>query len=221
MLTVTRSRMSAILARLPPYSGIMLSTSSTSAPSATRRRAIAEPIRPNAAGDHHPGVAKSAQTANQNGTSPLPRRCRQSRPPCPAEYNLLTEISLSCRRRRPVEPARLDATPLWATSQNDRPGGLFRTLRREASVVCRNRWLCSRCCSPAAAERRRLPRKRSCLSCRPVAHDIDYRPIEIDDPRDPHCTVDTAVRVRRIRGRVEPARDDELRARQPSRRIRA
>src|SRR5215831_8321842 len=38
--------MSAILARLPPYSGIMLSTSRTSAPRATSRRAMAEPIRP-------------------------------------------------------------------------------------------------------------------------------------------------------------------------------
>src|SRR5215472_978844 len=46
MLTASRSRMSTILARLPPYSGIMLSTSSTSAPRATSRRAMAEPIRP-------------------------------------------------------------------------------------------------------------------------------------------------------------------------------
>src|SRR5215472_17901954 len=46
MLTATRSQMSAMLARLPPYSGIMLSISSTSVPSATRRRAIAEPMRP-------------------------------------------------------------------------------------------------------------------------------------------------------------------------------
>src|SRR6266851_1049413 len=46
MLTRTRSRMSAMLARLAPASATMLSTSSTSAPSATKRRANAEPIRP-------------------------------------------------------------------------------------------------------------------------------------------------------------------------------
>src|SRR6266851_5772019 len=46
MLTETRSRMCAIFAGLPPYSGIMLSTSRTSAPNATRRRAMAEPMRP-------------------------------------------------------------------------------------------------------------------------------------------------------------------------------
>src|SRR5271166_146241 len=46
MLTATLSRISAILARLPPYSGIILSTRRTSAPSATRRRANAEPIKP-------------------------------------------------------------------------------------------------------------------------------------------------------------------------------
>src|ERR1700682_5146382 len=46
MLTETRSRMFAIFAGLPPYSGIMLSTSRTSAPNATRRRAMAEPMRP-------------------------------------------------------------------------------------------------------------------------------------------------------------------------------
>lgn len=29
-------------------------------------------------------------------------------------------------------------------------------------------------------------------------HDIDYRPVKIDNPRDSRCTVETAVRVRRI-----------------------
>lgn len=38
---------------------------------------------------------------------------------------------------------------------------------------------------------------RACLADL-TRHDIDYRPIEIDTPRDPRCTVDTAVRVRRI-----------------------
>ena len=43
---MTRSRISAILAKLPPYSGIILSTRRTLAPRVTRRRANAEPIKP-------------------------------------------------------------------------------------------------------------------------------------------------------------------------------
>ena len=38
---------------------------------------------------------------------------------------------------------------------------------------------------------------RACLAAL-SHHDIDYQPIEIDNPRDARCTVDTAVRVRRI-----------------------
>jgi hypothetical protein len=38
---------------------------------------------------------------------------------------------------------------------------------------------------------------RACLASL-SRHDIDYQPIEIDNPRDARCTVDTAVRVRRI-----------------------
>ena len=38
---------------------------------------------------------------------------------------------------------------------------------------------------------------RACLAAL-SRHDIDYRPVEVDDPRDARCTVDTAVRVRRI-----------------------
>jgi len=38
--------MSVMLATFPPPSGTMLSKSSTSAPSATKRRASAEPIKP-------------------------------------------------------------------------------------------------------------------------------------------------------------------------------
>src|SRR5690242_18080977 len=46
MLSCTRSRMSAMLRRLPPYSGISESTRNTFAPSATSRRASAEPMKP-------------------------------------------------------------------------------------------------------------------------------------------------------------------------------
>ena len=31
-----------------------------------------------------------------------------------------------------------------------------------------------------------------------AGHDIDYRPVEIDNPRDSRCTVEAPVRVRRI-----------------------
>ena len=38
---------------------------------------------------------------------------------------------------------------------------------------------------------------RACLAAL-ARHDIDYRPVEVDDPRDSRCVVDTAVRVSRI-----------------------
>lgn len=38
---------------------------------------------------------------------------------------------------------------------------------------------------------------RACLATL-SRHDVDYQQIEADDPRDSRCTVDTAVRVRRI-----------------------
>jgi hypothetical protein len=38
---------------------------------------------------------------------------------------------------------------------------------------------------------------RACLA-RLSAHDISYRPIDIGDPADPHCQVDTAVKISRI-----------------------
>jgi hypothetical protein len=38
---------------------------------------------------------------------------------------------------------------------------------------------------------------RACLA-ELSRHDIDYRPVEVDNARDPRCTVDAAVRVRRI-----------------------
>src|SRR5579883_3685024 len=44
--TVTRSRISAMFAGLPPYSGNKLSTRSKSAPSATSRAATVEPMKP-------------------------------------------------------------------------------------------------------------------------------------------------------------------------------
>ena len=38
---------------------------------------------------------------------------------------------------------------------------------------------------------------RACLA-RLSAHDISYRPTDIGDPGDPHCSVDTAVKISRI-----------------------
>jgi hypothetical protein len=38
---------------------------------------------------------------------------------------------------------------------------------------------------------------RTCLA-RLSAHDISYRPADIGDPGDPHCAVDTAVKISRI-----------------------
>ena len=38
---------------------------------------------------------------------------------------------------------------------------------------------------------------RACLA-RLSAHDISYRPTDIGDPGDPHCAVDTAVKISRI-----------------------
>lgn len=38
---------------------------------------------------------------------------------------------------------------------------------------------------------------RACLA-RLSAHDVAYRPVDIGDPSDPYCQVDTAVRISRI-----------------------
>jgi hypothetical protein len=38
---------------------------------------------------------------------------------------------------------------------------------------------------------------RTCLA-RLSAHDISYRPVDIGEPGDPHCAVDTAVKISRI-----------------------
>jgi hypothetical protein len=38
---------------------------------------------------------------------------------------------------------------------------------------------------------------RACLA-RLSAHDISYKPVDIGDPADPHCAVDTAVKINRI-----------------------
>lgn len=38
---------------------------------------------------------------------------------------------------------------------------------------------------------------RACLAAL-LRHEVDYQPVEIDDPRDSRCVVQTAVRVRRI-----------------------
>lgn len=38
---------------------------------------------------------------------------------------------------------------------------------------------------------------RACLAAL-SRHDVDYQPVEVDDPHDSRCVVDTAVRVRRI-----------------------
>src|SRR6266850_2187986 len=46
MLTLTRSPTPTMLNKLPPYSGMRLSTSVTCAPNSTRRRARLEPIKP-------------------------------------------------------------------------------------------------------------------------------------------------------------------------------
>jgi hypothetical protein len=38
---------------------------------------------------------------------------------------------------------------------------------------------------------------RACLA-RLSAHDISYKPVDVGDPADPHCAVDTAVKINRI-----------------------